>query len=803
MLKSYFKSAWRSIKNQKATSGINVMGLAIGMWAAILIFIWVQNELSFDKHHQDADRIYLVKNYIGLDQATPSVWDNSPYLLGEKAKEQLPEVLKVTRLMSIRYQNTYFNYKGHLTKETNGAYVDSSWFDVFPSPVLAGSIKTFNENPFSIILTHSKAKKYFGNDNPVGEIISIDTVQYRVQAVIADPSTNSSFQATFLLPVAALMTSEQNKSNQLQWGNYNYLTFLKLAPNSSSSVAEQKLTALVLKEREREKNDMKAGLISLPELHFDKTIDRPGLLRGDKKTITIFSVLGILLLAIACINYINLTTARATLRIKEVSVRKIIGAERKQLFTQFIAESFLISFLALAIAMLLVYISLPFYNKLTEKSFSLTTYAGSIGTIALSIFALSILLSSIYPALLLSSFKPIAVFSGRNVFSLKSVTLRKVLVTAQFSLSIILIIATIVVYRQMQFINQETGVANKEQIFKFSLPFKIYRQYNNDQREALQERIKQELSRESSIAEVSRINGGSLINMTSWSSGNSNDWDGRAKGFEPKIAFFDTDTSFRHLLGLELAEGRWFLPGTADKRNSILNETAIKELGIRQPAIGQRFTANGDTGVIIGVVKDFYYKKLDEKTGAIVMRNKANYANTYVVKTVPGRTLEAKEAAEKVWKSVLPNDPFDYTFLNDEFEALYRAEAKVFLLVKVFSSLAIFISCLGLFGLAAFTAERRKKEIGVRKVLGASVPNIVALISKEFVVLVLVALIIASPVAWWAMNNWLQDFAYRITIVWWIFMLAAGVTITIALITLAYHAIKAAVANPVKSLRTE
>ncbi len=240
MLKNYFKSAWRSVKSQKATSVINIMGLAIGMWAAILIFIWVQNELSFDKHHKDAERIYLVKNYIGLDQATPSVWDNSPYLLGEKAQEQIPEVAKVTRLMPTRYQNIYFNYKGNLTKETNGAYVDSSWFAIFPSPVLAGSTQAFNENPFSIILTQSKAKKYFGNDNPIGEILTIDTTQYRVQAVIADPPTNSSFQADFLLPVAARMTSEIDRKQQLQWGNYNYLTFFKLTPNSSSSATEKK-----------------------------------------------------------------------------------------------------------------------------------------------------------------------------------------------------------------------------------------------------------------------------------------------------------------------------------------------------------------------------------------------------------------------------------------------------------------------------------------------------------------------------------------------------------------------------------
>lgn len=802
MIRIYLKTAWRSILAQKATSTINIMGLAIGMWAAILIFIWVQNEWSFDRHHKDADRIFLVKNYVGIDQAVPSVWDNSPYLLGEKAREKLPEVLKVARLLPVRFQNTYFNYKGNLTKEPGGAYADSTWFDVFPSKVLEGSIQAFNDNPGSIILTQSKARKYFGNDNPVGEIISIDTVQYRVQAVIADPPTNSSFQASFYLPIAARMTSETERKQQLHWGNYNYLTFLKLAPGSPVASVEQKLTDLVLRERQREKKDMKAGLVSLPELHFDKSIDRPGLLRGDKKTMAVFSALGILLLAIACINYINLTTARATLRMKEVSIRKIVGADRKELFAQFITESFLVSFLALVIAMLAVYISLPFYNDLTEKSFTLTAYSYTIWSIALGIFGLSVLLGSVYPALMLSSFKPVEIFNGRTVFSLKSGTLRKVLVTGQFVLSILLIISTIIVYRQMQFIHRESGVAGKEQIFTFSLPFKIYRQYNREQQMALQERVKQELSRHSSIAEVSRMNGNSFINNTSWSTGSA-DWDGRDKDFEPKITFFETDTSFRSILGLELAEGRWFLPGKADGHNSVVNETALAELGIRRPAVGQRFVARGDTGVIIGVVKDFYYKKMSEKTGPVVIVNSLEYASTYIVKSVPGRTMEARDASEKVWKSILPNDPFDYTFLDDEFEALYRTEAKVLMLVKAFSSLAIFISCLGLFGLAAFTAERRKKEIGVRKVLGASVSDIVTLISKDFVLLVLIALVIASPVAWWAMNSWLQDFAYRVRIESWVFVVSGVLAVLVALVTVGFQAVKAAVANPVKSLRSE
>lgn len=803
MLSNYIKSAWRSIIRQKVTSVINILGLAIGMWAAILIFIWVQNELSFDKHHIDAEDIYLVKNYLGTDQEISTIWDNSPYRLGLSAKEQIPEIKDVTRINPIRYQEIYFNINGEYSKETNGAYVDSNWFDMFKPVLLSGSIKAFNENPFSIVLTDTKAKKYFSNANPIGKFIQIDTIQYTVQAVIKAPPANTSFQAEFYFPVASRFTTEAGKKDQLTWGNYNYLTFFKFYPNTNLKKAEQKLTALILKERNREKNDMRIGLIGLPELHFDKSVDSPALLRGDKKTIAVFSILGILLLTIACINYINLTTAHATLRIKEVSVRKIVGAEKKHLFAQFITESFLVSFLALVLAIGGIYIGLPFFNSLTEKSFSLTSYASPIWLIAFGIFILSILLSSVYPAFLLASFKPIAIFSGRTIFSWRSLSLRKILVTAQFSLSVVLIIAAIVVFKQMSFINQHVSIANNDQFFSFRLPFSVFREHKRDELPVFFNRIAQELKSNSAIEEVSRMNGSSFVNFTGWSSGANNDWDGRPEGFEPKIAFVDTDTSFRHILNLKLADGRWLGSGVADEHNYIVNETAVKELGIRKPAVGQRFTARGDTGVIVGVVKDFYYKKINEKTGPLVIVHEPAMATYYMVKAAKGRVDEAKAAAEKVWAALFPGKPFSYTFLNDEYESIYRAESKMFLLVKIFSALAIFISCLGLFGLAAFTAERRKKEIGVRKVIGASVTDIVSLVSKEFVALVAIAFVIASPIAWWAMNAWLQEFAYRIPISWWIFMVAGTVTVMIAVITLSYHAIKAAVANPVKSLRTE
>lgn len=802
-MENYFRSAWRIIRSQKIISLINIGGLTIGMSAAILIFIWVQNELNFDTHYTNAEDIYLIKNYIGTDKEDVSVWENSPYLLGAMAQERIPEVIKVARIAPMKYPVPYFNFKGEFIKEESCAYVDSSWFDVFDHKVISGSIAAFNGNPFSLLLTSSKAKKYFGNENPVGKSLRIDTLDYIVRGVIADNPASSSFRFEVFLPLAAKVSTPQQQKDMLYWGNYNYLTFLKLSPAANPATVENKLSDILIKERKREKNDLKAGLISLPAMHFDKSIQNPSILRGEKKTVTIFSVLGILLLAIACINYVNLTTARATLRIKEVSIRKIVGADRKQLFAQFITESLLISFFALVIAVIVISLSLPYFNRFTEKEFIFSVYSTNIWIILGGTLLLSVILSSIYPALLLSSFKPIAILRGSNIFKMKSVFLRKALVVVQFTLSIILIVATIVIYKQMQFVNQQGNVMNRSQMFSFSLPFKVFRTYKNEERSRFMELVKQKILAQSSVQDVSRLNGGSVVDMQSWSSGDNTDWEGRSKDFEPKISFFDTDSSFRNLINLQLAAGRWFLPGTADEHNSILNETAVKEFNIRQPVIGQRFTARGDTGVIIGVVKDFYYKNFYEKIGPVVIRNDPQMSRTYIVRTVPGRTMEARDAVEKVWNELFPREPFPYQFLNDEFEALYRGEQKMFVLVRIFSFLAIFISCLGLFGLAAFAAERRKKEIGIRKVVGASVNNIVGIISKEFVVLVSIAFLIASPLAWWAMNEWLSDFAYHINIAWWMFAIAILITLVIAMATLSYHAIKAALANPVKSLRTE
>ena len=802
MIKHYFKTAWRNLLRQRANSIINVAGLSIGMAAALLIFLWVKNEFSFDSYHKDAENIYRVKNYLTVNKTDTWIWENSPYLLGDNAKQQIPEVLNVCRIRPKGYGTQYFNIKGEFYGEDACAYIDKEWFNVFNYKFINGSASEFNKHPFSLILTETKAKKYFGNESPLGKIIRIDTVDYQVRGVIENNPVNSSFQFDVLIPLAARLSNPASKANDESWGNFNYVTFLKLIPSADPGKVAGKLKDIIKKQRDQD--NLEIGLIALPDIRFENDLQNSIVQHSEVKVVYIFTVLGILLLLIACINYVNLTTARATLRAKEVSVRKIIGAEKKQLFAQFIAESVLMSFLSLIVTFCIVQLCLPVFNTFTEKDFHLSLASANLWIITGGTLIITVLLTSIYPAILLSSFKPLSVFRGVNVLQIKDGAIRKALVVIQFTVSIVLIVGTIVIYRQLQFINQQNTAYNRTQLMSVSIPYKIWGKYKEEQRKSLTGSFKKELLSQSNIVDVSLMNSESIINMQSSSAGNSTDWDGRDKDFTPAISFFQVDTSFKGIVNLEMAAGRWYQPwNTADVHNAVLNETAVRELGIRNPVVGQRFVSRGDTGIVIGVVKDFYFKSLHEKIGPVVIKTLDYNNSMFLIKTEPGKIKEAQQASEKVWKQFFPDEPYAYSFLDEEFEKLYRADNKASTLIWSFSIIAIFISCLGLFGLAAFTAQKRNKEIGIRKLLGANVSNIVSLLSKEFVYMVLLSMLIAFPIAWFAMNSWLENFAYRINIAWWIFLTAAVIALTIAIITVSIQAIKAAVANPVKSLKTE
>jgi putative ABC transport system permease protein len=799
MLINHFKIAWRNLLRHKLMSIINIAGLGIGMAASVLIVLWVQNELSFDRFQPDADHIYRITSNISVSKTEQWHWESSQYLLGDFAVKQIPEIENVTRLKPLSYEDVNFQYNGKIISESKSAYVDAQWFKMFHYDFVEGSPADFEKNPFSLILTTSAAKRYFGNEDAVGKVLKIDTVNYQVQAIVKDNPANSSFQYNVLIPVAAELTNINTKKSNLQWGNYNYLTFVKLKAGANTAAVSTKLIQILHHSRKDDNGKTVYSLVELKDIHFENDIMQSALSHGNRLIVDVFMILAGLLLITACINYVNLTTARASIRSKEVGIRKIIGANRKQLFGQFMSESFLVSLLALLLAVLLIQISMPWFESFTGRQFDQPLYSPVVWIILFSTLLVAFLLNGIYPAMLLSSFHPIKVFRGKSLLNFKDSALRRLLVITQFTISVILIVATVVIYNQLQYAQKIDPGYNRSHVFSFSFPWWKLKGIDFNKSDAVLNTVKQELKAQSAIAGVSMASS-ELVNFTNQSSA-SFDWNGRPKDFNPALAPLQADPDFQKLMGLKVKEGRWFNTEKADQHNVLLNETAVQLLHIPAPLIGQRFIHNGDTGIIVGVVKDFHYRSLHDKIGPMIIGQLS--PNGFYVKSAAGSTAAAINAAKKVWSEFFPSTPFKYDFLDESYSNLYKAEQQSSILIALFAGIAIMVSALGLLGLAAFAGEQRVKEIGIRKVLGASIQHIISMLSADFLKMVLIACLIAFPVAWWAMTKWLQGFAYRINFSWWIFALAAGLALLIALITVSFQAIKAAIANPADSLRSE
>ena len=800
MLRNYFKSAFRSLWKTRTTSFINIFGLAVGMAAAVFIFLWVQNEASFDSFHTEKEQVYRITCDIAINADEQWKWENAPMMMAETALREIPEVEQASRVMINNWGGPVLNINNKLYDEKTSAWVDKNWFNIFSYDFIAGNAAGFAQDPFSIILTASKAKKFFGNAEAVGQVIKVDTTNYTVKAVIKDNPINSSFQFDILLQMGGRLADPNTYRNDLTWNNFGYITFLKLRKDASVTQVIAGLNNIVKKNRPGNDNTT-IRLMPLKDLYFEEDLQSSAMPKGTEKTVYIFSILGILLLLTACINYVNLTTAKASLRAKEVSVRKIIGADRSSLFAQFITESLTVSLFALFFTVVLLILGLPLFNDITGKSFEISLSSFAVWKVLTGTLLFAAVLNGIYPALLLSSFKPLNVFRGVSVLKLNDGAVRKGLVVFQFALSTVLIAGAMVIYRQLNYIQTTNPGYNVSQVMSVEVPYPAYAKLKGEELGMFFQTFKNELRRQPGVMGVS---GGSddITNVQSYSSGNA-DWDGRDTLFNPSIARLSVDADFRTMFKLQLADGRWFTTGKDDERNYILNETAVAQFNMHKPVVGQRFTWGGDTGHVVGVVKDFHYKSLHDKIGPMVLMSETQRSSHLFVKVSPGSIPATVSAVQSVWASLVPTQPFHYTFLDDSFNVLYSKDIQTSQLILIFSFIAVIIAALGLFALAAFTAEQRTKEIGIRKVLGASVQQITTLLSKDFVVLVCVAIVIATPLAWWAMNNWLQDFAYRIDLGFGIFLSSAAVAIFIALLSVSYQAIKAAIANPANSLRTE
>jgi putative ABC transport system permease protein len=793
MFRNYLTVALRNLGRNKVYAGINIAGLALGLATALLLLLWVQDELSYDRFHRNAPSIYRVVAHIGTG-GNRQTWENTQGPVATYALKEVPGVQNAARVART-YDMTLFTHGNNTFTESNNAYVDPAFFSLFDFGLVKGDPRKPFPDKHAVVLTESMARKYFGTGEPLGKVIQVDQKDnFTVSGVIKDLPANSSIRFDFFFSID-LMKEKQYppgsywKSLDNDWGNYKLTSYLLLQPGTSLEAVAGKLSHILHTHHPNYKDSGATVMYALQPL-ADVHLYAPDGTENGAQTVRIFLVVAMVVLVIACINYVNLSTAQAMQRAREVGVRKVIGANRGQLFAQFLGESALVFVIALVLAIGIMHALMPLYNELSGKTMTLNLFRPQTALTLVGALGVTLLLAGIYPTLLLSSFQPLQVMKGKLSAGHSGASFRRVLVVLQFAVSVVLIVGTLVMKGQLQYIREKQLGYDRENVFSFGMRGEMGGRF---------ESIRNELLRQTGVMGVTRA-GGNLLEIDNTTS--DTDWDGKDAQHMVMIHPMAVDEALLETFRMPLAAGKGFTGSKADSTHFILNETAVRETGIKDP-VGKRFKLWDTEGTIIGVVRDFHFTSMRQKIEPAVFFYQPEWCWNVYVKTTGRDAPKAIAAAEKLWKTFNPAYPFEYHFMDDSYDRMYRADQRTGTLFDCFAAVAILISCLGLFGLATHTAQRRVKEIGIRKVLGASAADLVALLSKEFIRLVAIAFLLASPVAWYAMNQWLQKFAYREEIAWWIFVLAGGLAVLIAVLTVGLQSVKAALANPVKSLRSE
>ncbi len=806
MIRNYFKVAFRNLWRHKFYSLINITGLAIGVACCLLITLFVVDELSYDKYHTKGDRMYRVgfsgslggRDFVGATASSPT---------GPTLVQDYPEVESATRF---RDRGSYLvRYEDKTFKELGIVFVDGNVFETFDFKLIEGNPASVLTEPNTAVITPGIAEKYFGSEDPIGKTLRLDnSFDYRVTGVMDDIPRNSHFRFDIFLSMESLSESRNG-----QWMSFNFQTYIVLQPGSDPDALEAKFPNMIetyigpqveqylnitLDEFAEQGNRIGFFLDPMHDIYLKAAVDDELGTPSDIRYVYIFSAIAIFILLIACINFMNLSTARSANRAKEVGVRKVMGSLKRQLVNQFISESVLLSLFAFVLAIGIAYLALPTYNQLAQKQLLIP--------IANPLFILTILMGALvvgflagsYPAFYLSAFKPATVLKGNLKSGMKSSWLRNSLVVFQFATSIILIVATLVIYNQLEYVQNKKLGFNKEQVLVVEDAYALGNQLVS---------IKEELKNEADIDNVT-ISG---FLPDAKSDRNNN---GYFPGHQPTsdnvfvIQTWRVDYDYLATMGIELVDGRNFAPEfPSDSTAIIVNETLVETMGWDN-AMGEiisRFSDdpnNPESYHIIGVVKDFHYNSLHENIGPLIL----HFGNSRGLMSMRLNAQDIPRAIRTVedkWNSVANGQPFAYSFLDDRFNESYQQEQRIGKIAMAFSSLAIFVACLGLFGLAAFTAEQRTKEIGIRKVLGASVAGIIFILSKDFGRLIIVAFVLATPLAWYVMDDWLTSFAYRTNLSPVIFIIAGLTALMVSWLTMSYQSIKAARANPVDSLKDE
>jgi putative ABC transport system permease protein len=807
MLKNYLKTALRNLLRYKGFTIINIASLAIGITGCLVIALFVWDELQYDKFFKGHENIYRVYN-VSTDNTGTRSLAVTPPMFATYLKQQYPEVHNTLRVFMSR-DKFLFEAAGKANYEDKGMFVEGSFFNFFPFKFLQGDPNTALEAPNAVVITENIAKRYFGTSDAIDKTIYIDKDTFAVKGVLATLPKHFHLDFNYLMSSSSVNIPKERMG---KWTWQQFFTYIKVRPGTNAGQLDSKFQSAI--EKEVHPITKPDGFTFIPHLQPLKDIHLKSsdfvydnAVRGNETYVKGLTLIALFVLVIACFNFINLATARSFRRAKEIGVRKVVGADRKQLVGQFTGETILLSVFSIIIATIATLILVPFINSFTGKDISFNPITNPLLGLLLLVAGIVIgILAGIYPALILSGFEPVKVLKGMKLSgdsSSHTSWLRQGLVIIQFALSALLIVSTTIVYRQISYLHNKDLGFNKDQVLYFDIRGDISKNI---------ETFKNELKRSPNI--VSATAGYGLPGDAFAGDGviiPSKDGDKRQSA-----SLFVVDEDYISTLGLKLIAGRDFSRDRATDVDEafILNETAVIEYGFGTPenALGQRIHWDKwvpdsldpiKKGRVIGVIKDFHYKSLHEKVAPAVLQIYPPVSAKIAVKVKSAELKNTIAHIQQMWTKFAPGYPLDYKFIDESFGEMYKAEDKLSTLLWVFTIMAIVVGCMGLFGLAAFSAEQRTKEIGIRKVLGASVVSIVAMLSKNFLRPVFIASLIAFPIAWWLMNKWLQDFPYRVNISWWVFGIAAIAALLIALITVSFQTIKAAIANPVKSLRTE
>ncbi len=801
MLKNYFKTAWRNFIKDKQFSLLNMLGLSTGLACVLLIFLWVSDELSVDKFNAKDTQLYQVMKTAPTADGGIETFPYTPGLLGQSMQRELPEVQYATVVRAnasdeaagiISINNKRF--------KASSEYVDQNFFKVFSYTIIDGNANGFLSNKYGVLLSDKMALKLFSTtQNITGKTIEWNrggfSGSYTVSGVFQSSPSNATAQFDLMFNYKIYQSKESE--DLANWGSNNQYTYLLLKKGTNADAFNKKIKDFTKGKIKQFYPDDKGLLHWEGDIFVQRYSERylhnnyvNGVISGGRiEYVKLFSIIAIFILVIACINFMNLSTAKASGRMKEVGIKKVIGASKGSLILQYIGESILMAFASLIIALLFVVLLLPAFREITGKDLSLHFNIG-LAIAAISITLITGLIAGSYPALYLSHFKPVSILKGRLVTTSGESRIRKGLVVFQFTISVVLIVSVLVVYQQMNLIQTTNLGFNKSNVIRFS----------NDGN------LKNNVS--PFLAAIKILPG--VINATTESGdffgsanhgGSGIDWDGKDPNLGIEYYGNDAGDNFFETMDLHVVEGRPFSKPFADSSSVIFNETAIKAMGLKNP-IGKTVALWGKKKQIVGIVKDYHFKSLYDKISPAFLVYDPNADNT-LVRIKAGNEHQTIADIKSLFLKFNNELEFNYSFLDDDYNKLYASEKRVAILSKYFAGIAILIFCLGLFGLAAFTAQKRQKEIGIRKVIGASVRNVVAMLSKDFLILISISLLIAVPLSWWLMNNWLQSFAYRIHISPLVFLITAISVVLITLLTISFQSIKAAIANPVKSLRTE